>query len=175
MAERIPAIHKTPAERLLDEVRRIPMSVKRAAMFLALAAGAALRAGDGPVSSGTNNICPQHDPTNTLCLWIGVSTNAARGDVLDRAGLTSTNRWLPPGVYDTMSTSSAWRTTAILETGFFHVGRFGGAGCPGYGRRSEDGWYQDVGIGMERDIDHGDSGISLGIGISVGRATTRLP
>ena len=154
---------------LRDDIQRFARTGKGAVVCLALAA-AALRAGDGPAVGATNNAA-----TNVLWLWIDAPTNVARSDLFARTDLTTTNRWQPPGMCNIISTSSAWRTTATLEMGFFHVGRVGGPDCPGSGRRSEDGWMQELSVGMERDLDHGDSAISVGVGVSVGRATTRFP
>ena len=172
---------------------------KLAVAGLTLAVPVTLRAGEGRDFSATNNAAAgmlrpgDSSPpashlgesgglaaatsasTNALRLWIDVSTNESRSDLLAHADMTATNSWQPKGMYSSMSSSSVWRTTATLVTGFFHANRAGWPGYPGYVRRSEDGWFQEIGVDVERNIDHGDSAIFLGIGVNVGRATFRSP
>ena len=120
----------------------------------------------------TNHVSTVSASTNVLWLWIDAPTNATRTNLFGLSEITATNCWLPPGKANILSTSSTWRTTATVETGFF---RAEGPGWPGYNRRCEDGWFQEVGVEMDRAIDHGESGVSVGVGVSVGRAAFRGP
>jgi len=150
----------------------------RAAVWFCLAAAVACRAGDGLERTATNQVAVSAAATNAaathaLWLWLDVPTNASRSNLSVCADGACTNFWQPPGLYDLAATSSTWRTTATLETGFFHARESGI--FPGCGHRSVDGWYQEVGVGMERDIVPGDSSIFVGFGVDVGRATIHGP
>ena len=126
-------------------------------------------------SVGTGIIATNCTSTNVLWLWIDVPTNASRSDLLAHADMQTTNQWQPPVGPNTLATSTPWRTTATVETGFFRAEHGGWPDGHGYDRRGVDGWFQDVGVEMDRDFDHGDSGISVGIGVGVGRACLREP
>lgn len=149
-----------------------------AAVWFCLAAAVACCAGNGLERTATNQVAVSATVTNVaatnpLRLWLDVPTNASRSNVSARADGASTNLWQPPGLYDLAASLSTWRTTATLETGFFHARDNGD--FPGCGHRSVDGWYQEVGVGMERDIVPGDSSIFVGFGVDVGRATIHGP
>ena len=166
---------------LLDIGRLFSSAVKLAAVCLASAVAANLFAGEGCDLTATNYVSTNYVAcgavsTNVLWLLLDVPTNASRADLLARTtDLAATNRWLPPGMGNILATPSPWRTTALLEMGVFHAENARGTGCPNTGRRSEDGWFQEVGVGVERDIDSDDSWLSVGFGVSVGRASIRGP
>jgi hypothetical protein len=95
-----------------------------------------------------------------------IPTNAARTDLWARSGLARTNYC--PHAENLFATSAAWRTTTTIESGFFRT-----RPCDAWedGHRHElHGWYQGVGMEAEREIIPG-SGVSVGLGVSVGRAT----
>ena len=133
--------------------------------LLLLASAHALAAGDPPAAMATNNASTNGISSNVLWrLWIDSPTNATGPSALGFLDAGATNRWSMPGTAGLLATSSPWRVTTGVEMGFFHAGR----GC---GRRSEDGWYQGVDVGMERDVIPGE--VSIGLGVSVGRISTR--
>lgn len=148
--------------------RRLGLAV----LCLWLAALAVLRAGDGVQTNapGTPVVSADNMSSNTLRLWLEVPTNAAQTNLFGRSEMAATNLWLPPGRESLISTASHWRTTATIETGFF---RCRDDGWPGAGRHQEDGWYQGVGVGVERDLIPGDSGWSVGLGVYAGRYSSR--
>ena len=154
---------------------RVPLGGRVAAVCLVFVTAAVLCAGDGadvrairPAS--TNDVVANAVVTNVLQLWIDVRTNASRSEGLSSSVMIATNLWLPSGRDNLTATTSVWRTSATIETGFFHGVHFGGPGCSGDGRRGLDGWFQEVGVGVERDLGP-DSGMSIGIGVGVSRAT----
>ncbi|MEI6212068.1 MAG: hypothetical protein WCR06_10640 [bacterium] len=147
-------------------VRPCPLAGIMAVAGLLLAAATALRAGDGPDLAGASHT--NHISASALPLWIDVPTNATRSDILRHTDLTSTNHGWSTDAGSALATSSTWRTTATIGTGFFHARNGGGPDCPGERHRSVDGWFQEVGVGMERTLDPADSGLSVGFGVSVG-------
>jgi hypothetical protein len=148
--------------------------VKHAAAVLFMAAMAGcLCAGDGGGLCATNGIATTNSfaaavsTNDVLQLWIDVPTNTPRSLLSADSGMTVTNGQPAPDCAGRMATSSTWRTTVTIETGFFHEKH---GGFLGYGRRCEDGWYQRVGVGLERALDR-DSGLSVGVGAGVGRTS----
>ena len=148
--------------------RRLGLAV----LCLWLVALAVLRAGDGSQTNtpGMPGSPAEQLSSNALGLWLDVPTNAAQTNLFGRSEMAATNLWLPPGRESLISTASFWRTTATIETGFF---RCRDDGWPGGGRHSEDGWYQGIGVGVERDLLPGDSGWSVGLGVFASRYSPR--
>ena len=99
-------------------------------------ASAELPGGSRPANAATNDVSAP-----VLPLWVEQPTNAVCSDWPSRAGATNAESWRPPGDRSLLSTGSPWRTTATLETGFFHARHAGCYDGPGYDRRSVDGWF----------------------------------
>jgi hypothetical protein len=137
------------------ETRLLPVAVLLV-VGLALVPAAVLRGAECLGLAATNGAPVSNTSTNALRLWIDVPTNAVRSDLWCRADTGGTNDWQPSGMGNVLATSSTWRTTVEVETGYFH-GRHGG-------------WFQEVGVGLEREL---NPVFSVGLGVSVGRANLR--
>ena len=132
-------------------------------------APAKMPAGEGLRAVNTNSA----SAGNPLQLWLDLPTNADRSA---RADLTATNLCPQPDMDNFMGKSSPWITTATFAMGFFHTkGNDGPDTFAGCDRKKEDGTFQAVGIDLERAIDPGESGLSIGIGVSVGRTSLHVP
>lgn len=136
--------------------------------LLLLGAVRALQAGDEPATPATNRATGTGGSSNGLWrMWLDLPTNAAGSSVSGAAGAGATNRWARPGTDGIMATSSPWRVTAEVEVGMF---RLRDRAC---GRHDVTGWYQGVDVGVEREVVPGE--FSVGLGLGVGRYTTRFP
>ena len=166
----------------LDRVARLVtdsgwLAGKLAAVGLFFAATFALQAGDRTNAvaneAPTNPAIVSNASTNALWLWRDELIDVTRTNLLAYSDRSATNLWLPPGRDGLLATASTWRTTATLGVGFFQADRVGAPIGFGDGCRNVDGWFQEVGV--ERAMDHGNSGVLIGVGVGMGRATTRFP
>jgi hypothetical protein len=133
-----------------------------AAVEVPLLAGDDAAAAHGVATNASATNAASADPLRFL---VEVPTNSVRGAVPRVAGAAAgTNRWDVSGV----QTASVWRTTAELEVGYFHLRER----CSDGNRRDVNGWYQGVEVGLQRDI---SSDVTIGLGLGVGRTSTRFP